>query len=138
MWLWANVITTTWGGVPNGSLSMMFTCCPNLMFLASLWLEIYRFSNWLFCWLWAVQSWYLFCYLWASQNWPYLFPFTDFELVTAILLGLGELSGFQLVIRNSQLVFNFSQISFFDKLRKSQIKEKSNFKRRNYLLLAKY
>ena len=40
----------------NGTLSMMFTCCPNLMFVASPWLKIYRFSNWLFCWLWAVQS----------------------------------------------------------------------------------
>ena len=40
---------------PNVTLSMMFTCCPNLMFLTFLWLEIYRFSNWSFCWLWAVQ-----------------------------------------------------------------------------------
>ena len=47
--LWAHVVTTAWGEVPNGTLSMMFTCCPNLMFLASLWLEIYRFSNWSFC-----------------------------------------------------------------------------------------
>ena len=35
---------TAWGGVPNGTLSMMFTCCPNLMFLASPWLEIQRFQ----------------------------------------------------------------------------------------------
>ena len=35
MWLWANDITTAWRGVPNGTLSM-FTCCPNLMFPASL------------------------------------------------------------------------------------------------------
>ena len=49
MWLWVNDITTTWRGVPNGTLSIMFTCCPNLMFLASPWLEIYRFSNWSFC-----------------------------------------------------------------------------------------
>ena len=49
MWLWANVIVTAWGGVPNGTLSIMFTCCPNLMFLASPWLKIYRFSNWSFC-----------------------------------------------------------------------------------------
>ena len=48
-WLWANVITTAWGGVPNGTLSIMFTCCPNLMFLASPLLKIYRFSNWTFC-----------------------------------------------------------------------------------------
>ena len=33
---------------------MRFTCYPNLMFLASPWLEIYKFSNWWsFCWLWA-------------------------------------------------------------------------------------
>ena len=47
--VWANVITTAWRGVRNGTLSRMFTCCPNLMFLASLWLEIHRFSNWSFC-----------------------------------------------------------------------------------------
>ena len=51
----------------------------NLMFLASPWLEIFRFSNWLFCWLWAVQSWYLFCLLWASQNWPYLVLYTTLD-----------------------------------------------------------
>ena len=88
-WLWANDITTIWG-VPNGTLSMMFTCCPNLMFLASLSLEIYRFSNWSFCWLWAVQSRYSFCQLWASQNWPYLYPFTDFGQVTVNLQSLGK------------------------------------------------
>ena len=44
-WLWANDITTTWGGVANGTLSMMLICCPNSMFLASSWQEIYRFSN---------------------------------------------------------------------------------------------
>ena len=30
---------------------------PYLMFLASLWLGICRFSNWSFCWIWAVQNW---------------------------------------------------------------------------------
>ena len=79
MWLWVNVITTTWGGVPNGTLPMMFMCCPNLMFLASLWLEIYRFLDWSFHWLWAAQSWFLFCSLWASQNWPYLFSFATLD-----------------------------------------------------------
>ena len=44
MWLWANDITTAWRGVPNGTLSMIFTCCPNLMFLSSPWLEIQRFQ----------------------------------------------------------------------------------------------
>ena len=43
-WLWANDIITTWGGVPNGTLSMMFIRCPNLMFLASPWLE-WRYIN---------------------------------------------------------------------------------------------
>ena len=33
----------------------MFTNSSNLMFLASPWLKIYRYSNWSFCWLWAVQ-----------------------------------------------------------------------------------
>ena len=44
MWSWGNDIITAWGGVPNGTLSMMFTCCLNLMFLASKWLEIKRFQ----------------------------------------------------------------------------------------------
>ena len=39
-WLWANDITTIWGGVPNGTPSMMFIWCLNSIFLASLWLEI--------------------------------------------------------------------------------------------------
>ena len=49
------------------------------MFPASLWLKIFRFSNWSFCWLRAVQSWYSFCWLWVGQNWPYsfLFPALD-------------------------------------------------------------
>ena len=46
---WANDITTTWGRVPNGTLSMMFIWCPNLMFLALPWLELCRFSNKWFC-----------------------------------------------------------------------------------------
>ena len=40
--------TTTWDGVPNAVLLVMFTCYPGLMFLASPWLETYRFSNWPF------------------------------------------------------------------------------------------
>ena len=41
----SNVITTAWGGVPNGTLLMMFTCCPNLMFLASPWLRYIDFQT---------------------------------------------------------------------------------------------
>ena len=37
--------STSWGGVPKGTLWMRFICCPNLMLLASLWLKLYRFSN---------------------------------------------------------------------------------------------
>ena len=44
-WLWANDITTAWGGVSNGTLSIMFFRCPNLMFLAPPWLEKYRFQT---------------------------------------------------------------------------------------------
>ena len=39
--------------------------------------------------------------------------------------------GFQLAICNSWLNYNFSQITFFEKLRKVWIKEQNNFKRRN-------
>ena len=60
---------------------MKFTCCPNLMFLASTWLKINRFSNWSFCWLWSVQNWYSFGWLWTSQNWPCLFSFPHFGQV---------------------------------------------------------
>ena len=55
MWLWPNDVTPSWGGVPHGTLWTRFTCCPILMFLASLWLETCRFSNWSYCWLRAVQ-----------------------------------------------------------------------------------
>ena len=37
-------VITSWSRVPNGTLSMRFTCCPNLIFLAS-------------PWLWVVQNW---------------------------------------------------------------------------------
>ena len=67
----------------------MLTCCPNSIFLA-LWLEIYRFPNWSFCWLWAVHSWCSCCQLWAFQNWSYLFSLADFGQVTVILVSLGK------------------------------------------------
>ena len=31
--------------------------CPNLTFLLSPWLQIRRFSNWSFCWIWTVRNW---------------------------------------------------------------------------------
>ena len=43
MW-WGNDVTTPWGGVPNGTLWMMFTCCP-IFFLASPSLELNRFHT---------------------------------------------------------------------------------------------
>ena len=61
---------TSWCRGPNLTLWMRFTRCPNLMFLASPWLKIYRFSNWSFCLLWAVQSRLSFCWLLPSQNYP--------------------------------------------------------------------
>ena len=88
-WLWADDIITSLGGVPNEAPWMKFSCCPNLMFLASLWLDIYRLSNWSFCWLLAVQNWYLFCWLWASPNWPYSFVLVR----SVILLSLGKILG---------------------------------------------
>ena len=87
MWLWVNNITTGWGGVPNGTLSMLLTCCPNLMFLAFPW---YRDFKLVILLLWEVQSWYSFCYLWASPNCPYLFLFTDCGQVIVTLLSLGK------------------------------------------------
>ena len=48
MWLWANGITTAWGGVPNGTLSMIFTCCPNFVSSFSVTGDI-EISNWSFC-----------------------------------------------------------------------------------------
>ena len=44
MWLSANVITSVWGGVPSGTLSML-TGCSNLKFLSSLWLKYIDFQN---------------------------------------------------------------------------------------------
>ena len=74
----SHVIVRKWGHYfigrkLNWTLWMRFTWCPNLMFLSSRWLEIYRFSNCSFCWLWATQSSLSFSWHWASQNWPYLF-----------------------------------------------------------------
>ena len=60
------------------------------MFLSSPWLEIYRFSNWSFCWLWAVQNWWSFCWIWPSQNSPYLFIFNWFGQVSVFLQNLGK------------------------------------------------
>ena len=45
---------------PMEPSSIMFTNCSNLMFLAPPWLEIYRYSNLSFWWLWAVQRLTLF------------------------------------------------------------------------------
>ena len=42
----SNVVTTSLGRGLNWILWMGFTWCPNLMFLVSPELEIYRFSNW--------------------------------------------------------------------------------------------
>ena len=67
---WDYEVMTSWCRGPNLTLWMRFTRCPNLMFLASPWLKIYRFSNWSFCLLWAVQSRLSFCWLLASQNYP--------------------------------------------------------------------
>ena len=48
MWLWANDITSSWDRVPSGTLPMMFTYYPNLMFLASLTRDIWTFKLVLF------------------------------------------------------------------------------------------
>ena len=40
---------------------------PSFSVIEILILEIYRFSNWSFFWLWAVQSWHSFYQLWAHQ-----------------------------------------------------------------------
>ena len=45
MWLWANEITIAWGRAPYRALAMMFTCCPNLMFLPSQWLERFQIGH---------------------------------------------------------------------------------------------
>ena len=42
---WGNDISTFWDGVPNRTLWMRFTSCPDLIFLASPCLNIYRFPN---------------------------------------------------------------------------------------------
>ena len=44
-WLWGNDAITSCGRVPNRDLWMRFTCCPNLMFLASPWLEVRVYSK---------------------------------------------------------------------------------------------
>ena len=54
LWLWANGIIFSWVSVPNGTLSVMFTCYPILMFLASPWLWVFRSENTLFKIFWHV------------------------------------------------------------------------------------
>ena len=48
-WLWGDDVTSSWVGVPIETLRIRFTCCPNLMFPSSSWLEVYRFSHWSYC-----------------------------------------------------------------------------------------
>ena len=49
-WLWGNGASTSWGGVPDTTLWMRFTCCSDLIFLASdIWIcRDIRFLNRLF------------------------------------------------------------------------------------------
>ena len=89
MWLWANDITTAWRGVPNGTLSMMHLLSKFDVSSFSV-IGDTEISNWLFCWLWAVQRWYLFFLFWASQNCPYLLFFADYGQVIVTLFSLGK------------------------------------------------
>ena len=74
-WIWGNDISTSWGRVPNRTLWIRFTCLPNLMFLASLWLETgdiqmfklvifltlkidSHFTTFDFYWLWAGHTYF--------------------------------------------------------------------------------
>ena len=90
--VWAIGITTTWGRVPNGTLSMMFIWCPNLMFLASPWLEIYRFQTKIWSFLLTLSnSKLIFILLTLGKSKLTLFgPFTDCGQVTVILLSSGK------------------------------------------------
>ena len=89
-WLRGNNVTTSWEGVLSETLWVSFTCCPNLMFLASLWLEKYRFSNWSICWLWAVHNWYSFLLTLGKSKCILLFHFYGFGQVADNLLSLGK------------------------------------------------
>ena len=80
-------VTTSWCGVPSGTLWMIFTFCPNLMFLAFPWPEIYRFSNWSFCWLWAVQNWHFPNFGQAKMDTTSLFLLTLGRSVYLLTLG---------------------------------------------------
>ena len=53
--------------------SRMFTCCPNLMILASLWLEIHRFSNWSFCYFEQLKVDIHFANIWQARIDPICF-----------------------------------------------------------------
>ena len=89
MWLWANDITTAWRGVPNGTLSMIFTCCPNLMFLSSPWLEIQRFQIGHFADFEQFKADIHFDNFGQVKAVPICF-FTDCRQVTVNLLSLGK------------------------------------------------
>ena len=114
MWLWGNNITIFWGGVPIETLWMRFTCFPNLMLLASPWLEIGKFSNWSFCWLWAIENWVILLSLgkWKLNLFVY---FYCFKQVTIIFLSLGKTLGRK----------KLSKPSLFDKKLKNHAWHKS-------------
>ena len=89
MWLWVNNITTGWGGVPNGTLSMMLTCCPNLMFLAFPWLEIQRFQIGHFASLRSSKLIFILLSL-SKSKLPLFVPFYYCGQVIVTLLSLGK------------------------------------------------
>ena len=94
MWLWGNDVTTSWGRLPNVTLWMRFTCCPNLILLASSWPEMYRFSNWSFCYFeqFKIDSWIA---AFGQVNIGPILHFTDFEQVAVILMSLGKMLGLE-------------------------------------------
>ena len=85
---WVNDVTTSWGGVPNGTLSMSEVC----LFESG----VSSFSI-AFRWLWAIQNGWSFCWLWTSQNW---FIFTYVWQVTVILMSLDKMLGRKKAIHN--------------------------------------
>ena len=92
MWLWANDIINAWEGVPNGTLLMMFTCCPNLIFLASKWLET-EISNWSFCYFEKFKADIHLANFEQVKTVTICFFFTNCGQVTVTLLSLYKTCG---------------------------------------------
>ena len=90
MLLWANDTSISWGGVSSGTFWMTFTCCPSVIFLASLWLEMIKIFKLVILLTLRSSKLTVILITLGKSNWPILFIFTNFGQVTVFLQTLGK------------------------------------------------